>query len=136
MSTNIISTLGAGSGIDVKALAEGLVEAERAPAKERLQAQIERSQARISGYSAVKFAVQELKTAFEKLNDASDFASLKTSNTQPSAFGMTAGPTAAAGSFAIDVRQVARAQRGRDERVRRIGFHLRHQQRPLDLLCQ
>ena len=111
MSTNIISTLGAGSGIDVKALAEGLVEAERAPAKERLQAQIERSQARISGYSAVKFAVQELKTAFEKLNDASDFASLKTSNTQPSAFGMTAGPTAAAGSFAIDVRQVARAQR-------------------------
>ncbi len=111
MSSNIINTLGAGSGIDVKALAEGLVEAERAPLKQRIETQIQKSQARISGYSAVKFAVQELKTAFEKLNDASDFASLKTTNTQPSAFGLTAGPTAAAGSFAIDVRQVARAQR-------------------------
>lgn len=111
MTSNIINTLGAGSGIDVKSLAESLVEAESAPLKQRIEQQIEKTQARISGYSAVKFAVQELKTAFEKLNDASDFSSLKVSNTQPAAFGMVASPTAAAGSFSIDVRQIARAQR-------------------------
>lgn len=111
MSSNIINTLGAGSGIDVKSLAENLVEAERAPLKQRLEQQIERTQARISGYSAVKFAVQDLKSAFEKLNDASDFASLRVSNSQPAAFAMVAGATAAAGSYSVSVLQTAKAQR-------------------------
>jgi flagellar hook-associated protein 2 len=111
MTSNIINTLGAGSGIDVKALAENLVEATRAPLKQRLDQQIEKAQARISGYSAVKFAVQELKTAFEKLNDASDFSSLKVNNSQSSAFGLVPSATAAAGSYSIGVQQTAKAQR-------------------------
>ena len=110
-TSNIVNTLGAGSGIDIKALAESLVEAERAPRKERIDAQIKQSEAQISGYSAVKFALSELKTAFEKLNDASDFSSLTASNTQPSAFGVNPGSSALAGSYSIEVLQVARAQR-------------------------
>ena len=110
-SSNIVSTLGAGSGIDIKSLAENLVEAERAPRKQRIDDKIAQTEAKISGYSAVKFALSELKTAFEKLNDANDFASLKVSNSQPSALGVTTTSQAAAGSLNLDVRQVAQAQR-------------------------
>lgn len=110
-TTNLVSALGAGSGIDIKALAENLVEAERAPRKQRIDDKITQTEAKISGYSAVKFALSELKSAFEKLNDASDFASLKVSNTQPAAFGATASTSAAAGSFSLQVTQVARPQR-------------------------
>ena len=110
-TSSIVNTLGAGSGIDIKTLAENLVDAERAPRKQRIDDKITQTEAKISGYSAVKFALSELKTAFEKLNDASDFASLKVANTQPAAFGAIASTSAAAGSFSLEVTQVARPQR-------------------------
>ena len=82
-TSSIVNTLGAGSGIDVKSLAQSLVDAEKTPKKERIDAKIAKSEARISGYSAIKFALSDLKNAFAKLNDASDFSSIKTANTQP-----------------------------------------------------
>jgi flagellar hook-associated protein 2 len=76
-STNLISALGAGSGVDVKALAESLVEAERAPRKERIDAKITQTEAKISGYGALKSALLDLQTAFKTVNDARDFSTLK-----------------------------------------------------------
>ena len=93
-TSNIVNTLGAGSGIDIKGLAQGLVDAEKTPKKERIDAKIAQSEAKITGYGAVKYALSELKTAFGKLNDASDFSSIQPSNTQPAAFGVTASTTA------------------------------------------
>jgi flagellar hook-associated protein 2 len=110
-TSSIVNTLGAGSGIDVKSLAQSLVDAEKTPKKERIEAQITKSEARITGFSAVKYALSTLKTAFGKLNDASDFSSIQPSNTQPSAFGVTASSTAEAGSYSIEVLQTALAQR-------------------------
>ena len=54
-STNTISALGAGSGVDVKSLAQSLVEAEKSPRKSAIDAKIKKSEGGISGYSAVKF---------------------------------------------------------------------------------
>ena len=110
-TSSIINTLGAGSGIDVNSLAQSLVDAEKTPKKERIEAKIAKSEAKITGYSAVKYALSELKTAFGKLNDASDFSSIQPSNTQPSAFGVSASATAEAGSYSIEVLQTALAQR-------------------------
>lgn len=110
-TSSIVNTLGAGSGIDVKSLAQSLVDAEKTPKKERIEAQIAKSEAKITGYSAVKYALTELKTAFGKLNDASDFSSIQPANTQPSAFGVSASSTAEAGSYSIEVLQTALAQR-------------------------
>ena len=110
-TSSIINTLGAGSGIDVKSLAQSLVDAEKTPQKERIEAKIAQSEAKITGYSAVKYALSQLKTAFGKLNDASDFSSILPSNTQPSTFGVTASSTAEAGSYSIEVMQTALAQR-------------------------
>lgn len=110
-TSSIVNTLGAGSGIDVKSLAQSLVDAEKTPKKERIEAQIAKSEAKITGYGAVKYALSELKNAFGKLNDASDFSSIKPANTQPSAFGISASPNAEAGSYSIEVLQTALAQR-------------------------
>lgn len=112
MSTSsIINTLGAGSGIDVKNLAQSLVDAEKTPKKERIEAKISQTEAKITGYSAVKYALSELKNAFGKLNDASDFSSIKPANTQPTAIGIIASPSAEAGSYSVEVLQTALAQR-------------------------
>jgi len=110
-TSNIVNSLGAGSGIDIKSLAQSLVDAEKTPQKERIDAKIKQSEAKITGYGAVKYALSELKTAFEKLNDASDFSSIKPSNTQPSALSITASSTAEAGSYNIEVLQTALMQR-------------------------
>jgi flagellar hook-associated protein 2 len=110
-TSSIVNTLGAGSGIDVKALAQSLVDAEKTPKKERIDEKIAKTEAKITGYGAVKFALSELKNAFAKINDASDFNSIQPSNTQPNAFGITAGSTAEAGNYSIEVLQTALAQR-------------------------
>lgn len=110
-TSSIVNTLGAGSGIDVKALAQGLVDAEKIPRKERIDAKIAKTEAKITGFSAIKYALSELKTAFAKINDASEFAAIKPSNTQASAFGVTASTSAQAGSYGIEVLQTAQAQR-------------------------
>ena len=110
-TSSIVNTLGAGSGIDVKALAQGLVDAEKIPRKERIDAKIAKTEAKITGFSAIKYALSELKNAFAKLNDASDFSAIKPSNSQASAFGVNASNSAEAGSYSIEVLQTAQAQR-------------------------
>jgi len=110
-TTNIVNTLGAGSGIDIKGLAENLVEAERAPRKERIDSKIQQTEARVSGYGALKYSLSQLKSAFEKINDASEFASVKASNSQPSAFGVSTGSTSGTGSYSVEVTRIATEQR-------------------------
>lgn len=110
-TSNIVNTLGAGSGIDIKALAQSLVDAEKTPKKERIDAKIAKTEAKITGLGAVKYALSELKTAFGKLNDASDFSSIQPSNTQASALGITASATAQSGSYSVEVLQTALMQR-------------------------
>lgn len=108
--TNFLTTLGAGSGVDTKSLAESLVEAARAPRKERIDAKITKSEARITGYSTLNYLLSELKTAFQGLNDAKDFQSLNVANSQSSALTVTAGSTASAGTLNLQVTQLASGQ--------------------------
>ena len=110
-STNLISALGAGSGVDVKTLAESLVEAERAPRKERIEAKVTQTEAKISGYGALKFALSELQTAFRAVNDAKDFSSLQATNSQASAIGVSTSSSAVTGTYNIEVTQLAQATR-------------------------
>ena len=86
-STNFVQALGAGSGIDSKALAKDLVEATRAPAKALIDEKIARSEARISGYGVIRYSLNELKNAYAALNDLSDFTSLQSTNTSRPALG-------------------------------------------------
>lgn len=110
-SVNFVSALGAGSGIDTKALAQNLVDAERAPRKDAIDAKIKTEKAHITGLGAIKSLLTTLQNALSKVNDASDFASITTSNSQPNAFAATASSDAQAGSYDITVNQIAKATR-------------------------
>jgi flagellar hook-associated protein 2 len=110
-SPNTISALGAGSGVDVKSLAQSLVEAEKSPRKSAIDAKIKKSEGGISGYSAVKFVLNDLKTAFSNLKDLSDFNTIIPKNSQSSAFTVTANSNASSGSHTVNVTALAKAQR-------------------------
>lgn len=111
--TNFLTTLGAGSGVDTKSLAQSLVEATRAPRQERIDAKIAKTEARISGYGTLKFVLGELKTAFQGLNDARDFQSLQVANAQPAALAVSAGSSAMAGTLQVTVTELASARQVR-----------------------
>ena len=72
--TNIVNLLGAGSGVDIKTLAQNLTDAEKAPQQALLDNAIKSSQARISGYSAIMYGLNNLKDAFAALQDKSVIA--------------------------------------------------------------
>jgi flagellar hook-associated protein 2 len=110
MAVNLISTLGAGSGVDLKALADQLVEAERAPRKAIIDGRIQKTEARISGLSALRFGLTELRTAFAALNDQSDFATLTPRVSQSSAFAVSAGAAAQAARYSVKVTSIAAPQ--------------------------
>lgn len=111
MATDTISALGAGSGVDVKSLAQSLVDAEKTPRKDAIDAKIKKSEGGISGYGAIKFVLNDLKTAFSNLKDLSDFNTVIPKNSQSSAFTVTTNAKATAGSHSVSVTSLAKAQR-------------------------
>lgn len=110
-SVNFVTALGAGSGIDTKALAQSLVDAEKTPRKDAIDAKIKTEQAHITGLGAIKSLLTTLQSALSKVNDATDFSSITTANTQPNAFSATATTDAQSGSYDVTVNQIAKATR-------------------------
>lgn len=110
-SSNLVTTLGAGSGVDVKSLAQGLVDAEKQPRKALIEGKITKSEAKVSGYGAVSFVLGELKKKFSALDDLSDFNAMNTTNSQSSAFAATTDSKATSGTHSIEVLAIAKAQR-------------------------
>lgn len=110
-SVNFLTSLGAGSGIDTKALAQSLVDAERAPRKNLIDQKIEKEEKRITGQGAIKSLLTSLQAALGKLKDSSDFNSIAPSISQPGALGVTASSSAQAGSYDIAITQIAKATR-------------------------
>ena len=109
-ANNIVSTLGAGSGIDIKALAQQLVEAEQAPREKVINDKIAKSEAKITGYGALKSLLSELRDAFRNIDDANEFRSIAVTNPAPDALGITTDARASAGAFDLEVTQVALPQ--------------------------
>jgi flagellar hook-associated protein 2 len=110
-TTNTITALGAGSGVDVKSLAQSLVEAEKAPRKSLIDARIKKSEGGVSGYAALKYVLNDLKTAFSNLKDQSAFNTVVPRVSQASAISVTTTATASAGSHSVTVTNLAKPQR-------------------------
>lgn len=110
VAIDYINSLGAGAGIDTKALVSSLVEAERAGKKSIIDNKIETNNAQISGIGTAVSKVTELRLAAIALNDATDFNNYTVSNTQSSALTVSAGTLANAGSHTITVTSQAKAQ--------------------------
>ena len=109
----ILTSLGAGSGVDVASLAQNLVDAEGTPQKNAINAKISKNQARISGYSAVSYVMSQVNTAFTALKSQSAFNSLTASSTDNASFTLTSGTNSKSpvtGSHSVTIKQIAKAQ--------------------------
>ena len=111
MATDAISVLGAGSGMDVKALTTSLVDSERVPRKDAIDKKITKSESAISGYGAIKFVLDGLNTAFSDLKDQSDFSSLTLKNSQSNSVSVTTTSLATAANHQVTVTSLAKGDR-------------------------
>jgi flagellar hook-associated protein 2 len=107
----IITSLNAGSGVDVVSLAQSLVDAERAPQENIINTKISKNEARVSGYAAVKFMLNNVKEAVTALKDANSFNTSSVSNTNTAALSVTAGTAATLGTRSVAITTLASAQR-------------------------
>jgi flagellar hook-associated protein 2 len=110
-SVDLIGALGAGSGVDVKSLAQSLVDAEKVPRERAINTKIDDQERRIAGYSAMMLSLENVKTAFQKLNDATDFNAGEVTNSQPNTIGAVTTAAAVPGRHTIEVLQLAAAQK-------------------------
>ena len=107
----IISSLSAGSGVDVASLAQNLVSAEQAPQANAINAKIAKNDAKVSGMSAVMFMMSELKNAMTAVKDKDSFNSLSVTNSNSSAVGIVASGSALSGQHTVSVSSLTQAQR-------------------------
>ena len=110
-AANVVSAMGAGSGIDTKSLASSLIAAEKAPRENAINKNITKNESLVSGFAAVKYALNNLKTAFDDLKDRSDFKTISATNSNTSAFTATTTTGADTGSHTVLVNSLAAAQR-------------------------
>ena len=108
---SLINALNAGSGVDVNALAQNLVNAEEVPQANAINAKIATDNSRISGYAAISYGLQEVNTAMTALKDQNSFNALTASNTDTSAFSITPSASSSVGAHSVSVNPLAQAQR-------------------------
>lgn len=111
-ASKIISTLGAGSGVDLKSLANSLVDAEFSPRKDLINGDISKCNSRISGYSSLMYILSSFKDAFAALQDQTTLNTSSATSSASTYVGATATSAASAGSHQISVSKLAVAQRG------------------------
>jgi len=107
----LISSMGAGSGVDVASLAQNLVNAEQAPKAAAINGKISKNEARVSGYAAISYVMNGVQTAFAALKDQNSFNALNVDSSNSSAFTVTTSATGAAGSHQVEVTKIAKSQR-------------------------
>ncbi len=107
----LLSSLNAGSGVDVAALAQNLVDAERVPKENAINAKITKNENKISGLSAVMFMMNELKAKLEGLKDKTSYNALTASNSNASALNVTTTNAAIAGTYNVGISSLAKPQR-------------------------
>jgi flagellar hook-associated protein 2 len=110
VSTQVMTALDAGSGVDVVALARNLTDAEKVPKTAIIQSAIDSAEAQVSGYGLVASQLSLLQTAFEGLNDTREVADSYSATTD-AALGFTAfDGTEVNGSYDVSVNQLAQGQ--------------------------
>jgi len=104
-----ISTPGIGSNLDINGIVAKLMQAEATP----LTALVKKEasyQAKLSAFGTLSGSLGAFKDALVKLNTPSTFQSMKASVADSTLFSAATTAKAGAGSYSIDVRQLAQSQ--------------------------
>ena len=98
---------GIGSGIDIDSIVAGMVAAERAPKESQLATLEKKTTTQITAVGALKGAISEFQTALGALNKPDLFQARSASSSKSDLVGVTAGTTAGAGSYQVEVKSLA-----------------------------
>ncbi|WP_312939872.1 flagellar filament capping protein FliD [Stutzerimonas balearica] len=98
---------GIGSGIDIDSIVAGMVAAERAPKESQLATLEKKTTTQITAIGALKGAISEFQTALGALNKPDLFQARSASSSKSDLVGVTAGTTAGAGSYQVEVKSLA-----------------------------
>ena len=109
MAIELLGALGAGSGLDTKAIVDALVEAKRAPQAQQIAQRIETSEATVSAYGQVSAALEGVRSAFNNLNDVDDLTAPRIRNSS-SAVAVEAGAGAQGGQYALSISRLATSE--------------------------
>jgi flagellar hook-associated protein 2 len=107
----IMTSLGAGSGVDVASLAENLMNAEKVPRENALNEKITKAETRINGYAAISYVVGQVQAALGALKDKNDYLGATASVSNASTATAVASSTATEGTHELSVTKLAKAQR-------------------------
>lgn len=107
----MVSAPGVGSGLDVNALVEQLVAAERRPVANRIGLAEARTNAELSAVGQVKSALSEFQSKLEALKDIDNFQKRTVALSNEDFISVTADSNAVKGSYEIEVQQLATSQK-------------------------
>lgn len=107
----IVSSVGLGSGIDIQTLVSQLVTSEGQPAFNAISRQQSAANTRLSGLGTLKSALSDFQSSVSKLKDGNLFKTHTAASTNESILKATAGSGSVAGSYAVEVTQLAKAQK-------------------------
>lgn len=109
-SQALLTSLGAGSGVDVVALAQNLVDADKIPQQNIINTKISTNDKKVSGYAAISYMLGNLNTAIADLKDTTDYNSMIVSGAS-SAYAVTPSDKAQEGQSAIQVLSIYKPQK-------------------------
>ena len=109
-----ISFAGLATGLDTAKIVDQLVDLRRIPIR-RMQAQRQLFQNQIAALGTLKTKLEAFQSAANALKTANDFASLKATSSNEDILKVTAGSTAAPGTYDISVESLAQAQKARSQ---------------------
>jgi flagellar hook-associated protein 2 len=108
-TTGLLTSLGVGSGLDVATLVTQLVNAKKAPQQNQITDQAQTANTQLSGLGQINAALSALQSAMASISDGSAFSAHSVSSSDTDILNATATGTAVAGSYKIEVTQLASA---------------------------
>ncbi len=109
-----VSFAGLATGLDTARIVDQLVDLRRIPVR-RMQAQRQLFQNQIAALGTLKTKLEAFQTAAVALKSPNDFAALKATSSHEDILTITAGASAAPGSYDIVVDALAQGQKARSE---------------------
>lgn len=106
-----ISAGGIGSGLDINGLVSQLVAAEAEPVNARLNAKEIDLGSELSAYGTLKSALSAFQSSVSKLDDNAAFQVFTATSSDENLFTASADSTAVAGTYGIEVLQLAQAEK-------------------------
>ncbi len=104
-----ISSLGLGSGLDIRSMVDGLVAAEREPQSFQLTKQETSLQAKLSSYGIYKSALSDFRASFAALRREGEFGALKATSSDDSIVSASVSSSAEKGKYSIEAKQLAQS---------------------------